>query len=114
VQLNVRSASATGRDERESGSIYSFRYQDEDRERSVKVTQVVVDNFVEETLGGRRAGAEGAQKFVESELKELEQRLRQAEDRRAESTWASCRPSRAATSCNCRTRSMPSPRSRTT
>lgn len=85
VTLGVSNASPSGREaERDAGSIYSFRYQDGDRERSLKVVRTVVNTFVEETLGGKRAGAEGAQKFMEDEMKTLEARLREAENELAE------------------------------
>ncbi len=85
VALDTRSASPTGTEaDRAAGSIYSFRYQDGDRERSLKVVQTLVATFVEETLGGKRAGADNAQRFMEVELKELDTRLREAENRLAE------------------------------
>lgn len=85
VTLEVRNASPSGREaEREAGAIYTVRFQDESRERSLKVVGTMLDTFVEETLGGKRAGAENAQRFLESEMKELEGRLRAAENRLAD------------------------------
>ena len=84
VGLEVRSASGREFDGETAGSIYSFWYQDHDRDRSLKVVQTVLNTFVEETLGGKRAGSEAAQKFAESEIKEYEQRLRDAENVLAE------------------------------
>jgi polysaccharide chain length determinant protein (PEP-CTERM system associated) len=85
ITLDVRNASPSGREaEREAGSIYSFSYQDGSRERSLKVTETVLNVFIEETLGGKREGAESAQRFLEVELKDLEGRLRAAENRLAE------------------------------
>jgi polysaccharide chain length determinant protein (PEP-CTERM system associated) len=86
VELGVRSASNSPREsEREAGgSIYSFTYQDGNRERSLKVMNTLLKVFVEETLGGKRAGSANAQKFLEAEIKDYEQRLRAAENKLAE------------------------------
>jgi polysaccharide chain length determinant protein (PEP-CTERM system associated) len=84
VGLNVRSASGREFDGETGGSIYSFWYQDPNRERSLKVVQTVLTTFVEQTLGGKRAGSENAQKFLEGQIKEYEERLRTAENRLAE------------------------------
>lgn len=83
VGLDARSAS-NRESERDAGSIYSFRYQDEDRDRSLVVMRTVVNTFVEETLGGRRTGSESAQRFLVEEIREHEERLRAAENNLAE------------------------------
>ena len=81
VSLTVRSA---GRDGDNGGSVYSFVYQAGTRPRALKVIETVLDSFVEETLGGKRKGSENAQKFLEGQLKQYEQRLREAEGRLAD------------------------------
>lgn len=84
-RLSLEARSASNREsERDAGSIYSFRYQDEQRDRSLVVMRTLVDAFVEETLGGKRAGSESAQRFLEEEIREHEERLRAAESRLAE------------------------------
>jgi polysaccharide chain length determinant protein (PEP-CTERM system associated) len=82
VVLEARSASGNSRDS--AGSIYSFSYQDTNRERSLKVVDTVLNNFVEQTLGGKRRGSENAQRFLEEQLRVLELRLGEAEQRLAE------------------------------
>jgi polysaccharide chain length determinant protein (PEP-CTERM system associated) len=47
------------------------------------VVKDLLNTFVEETLGGKRAGSEQAQKFLEAQIKDYEQRLSAAEDRLA-------------------------------
>jgi polysaccharide chain length determinant protein (PEP-CTERM system associated) len=84
IGLDVRNASGREYDNESGGSIYSFWYQDGDRERSLKVVQIVLNTFVEETLGGKRAGSENAQRFLEDQIKDYEERLRAAENRLAE------------------------------
>lgn len=83
--LQLQMSSASNREsEREAGSVYSFVYRDNNRDRSLEVMQTVVNTFVEETIGGKRAGTQNAQKFLETQIKEYEDRLRDAENRLAE------------------------------
>lgn len=84
VALDVRNASGGDSSRQDQGTIYSFRYQDGDRERGLTVIRTVLNTFVEETLGGKREGTESAQKFMEQELREYESKLREAENRLAE------------------------------
>ena len=83
VKLTVGSASER-ENEREAGAIYGISFQDEKRDRSLRVVEVLLNTLVEETLGGKRAGAESAQKFLEVQIREYERRLREAEDKLAE------------------------------
>ena len=82
VSLTMRNAS--GKEYDSGGQIYSFNYQANSRSRALKVVETVLDTFVEETLGGKRKGSESAQKFLEAQIKQYEQRLRDAEGRLAE------------------------------
>ena len=43
----------------------------------------MLNTFVEQTLGGKREGSENAQKFLEAQIKDYEQRLSVAEDKLA-------------------------------
>src|SRR5690606_34768562 len=70
--------------EREAGAIYLFRFKDSDRDLALSVTRTVVNTFVEETLGGKREGAEQTQRFLEAQLDELDRRLHEEENRLAE------------------------------
>jgi len=82
VKLTVNSASDRESD-REAGSIYGIAFQDGDRARCLLVVEVLLNTLVEQTLGGKREGAETAQKFLETQIREYERRLREAEDRLA-------------------------------
>jgi polysaccharide chain length determinant protein (PEP-CTERM system associated) len=85
IELGV--ASAGGRSEGQdpdAGTIYSIKYKDISRDRAVKVVEILQTHLIENTLGGKRLGSENAQKFLVSQIQELEQRLRTAEDRLAE------------------------------
>ena len=49
--------------------------------RSMKVVETLLNNFIEQTLGGKREGSENVQKFLEARIKDYEQRLSAAEDK---------------------------------
>jgi polysaccharide chain length determinant protein (PEP-CTERM system associated) len=83
-RVTLRVVSASGpHDERDPGSIYSITYTDGSRDRAVKVVEILQNNLIENTLGGKRSGSADAQKFLESQIREYEQRLRESEDRLA-------------------------------
>src|SRR5690349_2901211 len=83
VTLTVRSANDRQTDQ-EAGTIYGISYQDSDRDRALRVTEILLNTLVEQTLGGKRRGSQSAQKFLEVQIKDYERRLRDAEDRLAE------------------------------
>lgn len=84
IDLTVHSANGRDEDIRTAGSIYSIVYQDRDRPRALRVVSMLLDSFVSETLGGKRKGAENAQQFLETQLRDYDKRLRAAEDRLAD------------------------------
>ena len=65
------------------GAVYTISYTDSNRDRSLKVVQILLDSFVDSTLGGKRQSSETAQKFLGEQIREYEQRLRDAEQRLA-------------------------------
>lgn len=81
VTIDVRNA---GADRETGGTIYTFKYQDIDRDRALTATDRMITSFIEETLGGRRAGTESAQKFLVEQIRSYEEKLRSAENRLAE------------------------------
>ncbi len=83
IVITVTSASSREAD-RDAGSIYGIVYQDRDRERSLKVVSALLNTLVVDTLGGKRQGSQDAQKFLETQIKDYEARLRTAEDRLAD------------------------------
>jgi polysaccharide chain length determinant protein (PEP-CTERM system associated) len=79
IQLSMQ-----GDDRPESGGrTFEIRYLDTNRLRAVKVVTVLLQTLIDETLGGKKQGSEHAQQFLESQVKDYEQRLRAAEDRLA-------------------------------
>jgi polysaccharide chain length determinant protein (PEP-CTERM system associated) len=83
VSLTVVNAGNQGDERATAGTIYEFHYQDVSRERALNVVDTLLNAFVEETLGGKRKGSENAQNFLESQIKDYEQRLSVAEDKLA-------------------------------
>ena len=66
------------------GSIFQVTYRDPDRDRSLKVVDLLLNAFIENTQGGKQQNSEQAQEFLAAQLKENEARLRAAEQRLAE------------------------------
>ena len=75
--------------------IYTITYRDSNRERSIRVVKILLDSFVEGTLGGGRSGSLAGQKFLEDQIKGLrgaclaaaEQSLA---DFKKHNVWGSC------------------------
>ena len=83
IVLGVFSAGTQGDERSTAGTIYSFHYTDGERARSLRVVESLLNTFVEETLGGKREGSQQAQQFLETQIKDYEQRLSAAEDKLA-------------------------------
>lgn len=84
VVLTMKSASDRDEERNTAGQIYSFSYKDGSRARALRVVQVLMNTFVEKTLGGKLEGAASAQKFLQAQLQDYERRLRAAENRLAD------------------------------
>jgi polysaccharide chain length determinant protein (PEP-CTERM system associated) len=62
---------------------YTLRYSDTDPVMAQRIVQTLLDAFVEDTLGVKRADTDTAQEFLQTQIREYESRLRTAEDRLA-------------------------------
>src|SRR5262245_42089395 len=62
---------------------YTLRYSDTDPVMAQRIVQRLLDAFVEDTLGIKRADTDTAQEFLQQQIREYEARLREAEDRLA-------------------------------
>lgn len=67
-----------------ASNVYSLRYTDSDPAMAQRVVQRLLDAFVEDTLGIKRADTDRAQQFLEAQIKDYETRLQAAEDRLAQ------------------------------
>lgn len=62
---------------------YTLRYSDSDPAMARRIVQTLLDTFVEDTLGVKRADTDSAQQFLQQQIREYEMRLREAEERLA-------------------------------
>ncbi len=62
-------------------STYSIRYTDSDPVMAQRVVRELLNTFVGDTLGIKREDSDSAQKFLETQIADYDQRLREAEDR---------------------------------
>lgn len=75
---DARSRSSVGE------GLYRITFRDHSRQKSLEVVRTLLNSFVEDTLGTKRAGSETAQRFLEEQIKEHEDRLSEAENRLSE------------------------------
>jgi polysaccharide chain length determinant protein (PEP-CTERM system associated) len=80
IVLTVQNAADTVNS---GGTTYGILYDDTNRARALQVVTILLNTLVNETLGGKREGAENAQQFLQSQVRDYEKRLRTAEDRLA-------------------------------
>ncbi|MFO0447734.1 MAG: XrtA system polysaccharide chain length determinant [Pseudomonadota bacterium] len=67
-----------------TGVVYTIRYRDRTPGRSLAVVTLLLDGFVEGTLGGKRESSATAEAFLSTQIAESERRLRTAEQRLAD------------------------------
>jgi len=67
-----------------NAGVYTITYAGEDRDRSVKIVDRLLNTFVESSLGGNRAGSQQAQRFLNDQIADYERRLSAAEGRLAD------------------------------
>lgn len=84
IIVSSTSVAQTGWNQQQTDALYHIAYQNPDRDKSIEVVRTLLDNFVEGTLSGNRTGANEAQSFLVSQIKDLEKRLAEAEARLAE------------------------------
>lgn len=70
--------------DRRNPSLYTVTFKHSDRETAKRVVQAVLTVFIESTLGEKRTETEGAQEFIDQQIKDYEQRLAEAEARLAD------------------------------
>jgi polysaccharide chain length determinant protein (PEP-CTERM system associated) len=66
------------------GVVYTISYRDSERERSLRIVDILLNGFVSETLGGKTESSAAARQFLEAEIADTEARLREAEKRLAD------------------------------
>jgi polysaccharide chain length determinant protein (PEP-CTERM system associated) len=84
IDIGVAGAAPSENGQPSPSKIYTISFLDSDRDRSLKIVQILVNNLVEGTLGGKREGSQQAQKFLEDQIRDYESRLANAEQRLAD------------------------------
>src|SRR5581483_11119348 len=84
IDIEVAAQPTGGGENAVPSKVYTITFDDSDRDRSLKVVRILLDSFMEGTLGGKRKDSAEAQKFVEGQIKEYEAKLSDAEQRLAE------------------------------
>ncbi len=85
IDISVLGTAAPGTDPNNTNpsKVYTIHYVDSSRDRALKVVEILLNTFMESTLGGKRQGSQTAQKFLEDQIRDYEQRLGEAEERLA-------------------------------
>jgi polysaccharide chain length determinant protein (PEP-CTERM system associated) len=85
-KISIEAATPGGnRDARRStDSIYTITYQHSSRDKALAVVRSLLNSLVEDTLSGKRSGADTAQKFLRNQIAEYESRLAASEAALAE------------------------------
>lgn len=72
------------RDPRIPNTFYRITFTDPNRQTALRVVDVLLNSFVEDTMGSERAGTASAQRFLRDQLTEYDRALAEAEQRLAE------------------------------
>lgn len=74
----------TVRDPRIPNTLYRITYADSNRNTSLRVVDVLLNSFVEDTMGSEQSGTASAQRFLREQIADYDRRLADAEQRLAE------------------------------
>jgi polysaccharide chain length determinant protein (PEP-CTERM system associated) len=75
---------ATVRDPRIPNTLYRITYSDVDRKTALRVVDVLLNSFVEDTMGNEHSGTASAERFLREQIADYDRRLADAEQRLAE------------------------------
>jgi polysaccharide chain length determinant protein (PEP-CTERM system associated) len=84
ILIDAQAPRTAGRESRSSDSIYTITYRNSSREKALAVVRSLLNALMEDTMSGKRSGADVAQKFLVEQIKEYEKRLSDAEGRLAD------------------------------
>jgi polysaccharide chain length determinant protein (PEP-CTERM system associated) len=83
VTDRMRSRISIGSEARQP-NLFNISYRDTDPKKAQEVVQALLTIFMETTLGKSREDSDSAQRFLDQQIQEYEQRLSDAESRRAD------------------------------
>lgn len=84
ANLQLTGGGPSRADFRQRDRNFEIAYRDTDRQRAVKVVQIMLDSFIENTLQKRSSGFQSAQDFLQKQIGDQEQRLAAAESKLAD------------------------------
>jgi polysaccharide chain length determinant protein (PEP-CTERM system associated) len=84
IQIEATSPRVGGRDTRSPDSIYTITYRNSSRDKALTVVRSLLNALMDDTMSGKRLGADSAERFLAEQIKEYEKRLSDAEGRLAE------------------------------
>jgi polysaccharide chain length determinant protein (PEP-CTERM system associated) len=84
LQKKIMVVNAVRAGNSDTDGLYRIAFQDNSRQISLAVVETLLNNFVEQTLGSKRSGQESAQRFLDDEIRVLEGRLTESEQRLAD------------------------------
>jgi len=74
-RVKIESVTQGEQHEGKGDSLFTISYQSSNRKQALSVVQSLVNSFVDNSLGGKRAGSESAQRFLQAQVQEYEKRL---------------------------------------
>jgi len=74
----------TVRDPRIPNTLYRLTYTDSNRDTALRVVDVLLNSFVEDTVGSKHTGSASAQRFLREQIADYDRRLSEAEQRLAD------------------------------
>lgn len=84
IVIDAQAPRTAGRESRSGDSIYTITYRNPSRDKALSVVRSLLNALMEDTMSGKRSGADIAQKFLVEQIKGYEKRLSDAEARLAE------------------------------
>lgn len=84
TRITIALEPPTVRDPRIPNTLYRIAFTDPDRQTALKVVDVLLNSFVEDTMGSDRGGTASAQRFLREQLSEYGRRLAEAEQQLAD------------------------------
>jgi polysaccharide chain length determinant protein (PEP-CTERM system associated) len=84
VDTLLRNIKVTAGDAGSGGLVFTLTYDDPNRQTGLRVVEILMNTFVEDILGGKSKGSEVGNKFLQEQIEEYEQRLRESEERLAD------------------------------
>jgi polysaccharide chain length determinant protein (PEP-CTERM system associated) len=84
TRIEIALEPPTNRDPRVPNTLYRIAFADQNRQTALKVVDVLLNAFVEDTMGTDRGGTASAERFLREQLSDVGRRLAEAEQQLAD------------------------------